>query len=175
MYPGIEITVEKTPDMAKAVEKSLELRGRGGTGFGMTWQMCLWARNYKPEIAHIMFQNLIRRNTYPNLFSKCYDALQVDGTFGCTAGIAEMLLQSHLGVIHLLPSLPGAWPNGSVQGLCARGGFEVDIAWKDGKLTGATIRSKLGNPCKVRYGDIIVDYKTKVGESIKLNGKLQRN
>ncbi len=175
MYPGIEISVERTPGLAKAVEKSLEFRGRGGTGFGMTWQMCLWARNYKPEIAHIMFQNLIRRNTYPNLFSKCYDALQVDGTFGCTAGIAEMLLQSHLGVIHLLPALPGAWPNGSVQGLCARGGFEVDIVWKDGKLTGATIRSKLGNSCKVRYGDIIVDYKTKVGESIKLNGKLQRN
>ena len=85
-----------------------------------------------------------------------------------------MLIQSHSGEIHLLPALPKAWSEGKVTGLCARGGFEVDITWKDGKLTGAMIRSKLGNPCKVRYGDIIIDYKTSSGKSIELNGQLKR-
>lgn len=173
MYPGNEITVEKTPDLAKAVEKSLELRGTGGTGFGMTWQMCLWARNYKPEIAHTMFQNLIRRNTYPNLFSKCFDALQVDGSFGCTAGIAEMLLQSHLGEIHLLPAIPKAWSDGSVKGLCTRGGFETDITWKNGRLDSAVIYSKLGNRCKVRFADKLVEFNTTAGNSYNLNADLK--
>lgn len=174
MYPGNEISIQKTPELAKAARKSLVMRGEGGTGFGMTWQMCLWARMFEGDIAHRLFRNLIRQNTHPNLFSNCYEVLQVDGSFGCTAGIAEMLIQSHSGEIHLLPALPKAWSEGKVTGLCARGGFEVDITWKDGKLTGAMIRSKLDNPCKVRYGDIIIDYKTSSGKSIELNGQLKR-
>ena len=172
MYPGKEISVRKTPEFAKAVRKSLVMRGEGGTGFGHAWQMCLWARMYEGDTALRLFRNLVTQNTCPNLFSKCYSTLQVDGSFGCSAGIAEMLLQSHAGEIHLLPALPKAWAAGSIQGLRARGGFEVDMEWQNGKLTGATINSKLGNPYKVRYGDI--DYETKAGKSTELNGKLQQ-
>lgn len=173
MYPGKEITIEETPEFAKAVQKSLSIRGRGGTGFGMAWQICIWARCYKPENAHEMFRNLVKQNTFPNLFSNCYRAIQVDGTFGGTAGIAEMLLQSHLGEIHLLPAIPKAWSEGSVKGLCARGGFEVDMVWKDGKLAVATIRSKLGNECRVRYGNATVDLKTEAGKSYRLDADLK--
>ena len=132
MYPSNEISVDRTPDLAKAVAKSLVLRGEGGTGFGMAWQMCIWARMYDGDRAHRWFKKLVARNTCPNLFSKCYGTLQVDGTGGATAGIAEMLMQSHEGEIHLLPALPLAWPTGRVAGLRARGGIEVDIGWKDG-------------------------------------------
>jgi alpha-L-fucosidase 2 len=173
MYPGAEISVDTTPELARAVAKSLEMRGEEGTGFGMTWQMCLWARMRDGDKAHRLLKNEVSVNTCINLFSKCFGTPQVDGTFGATAGIAEMLLQSHAGQIHLLPALPTAWSNGSVQGLCARGGFEVDIVWKDGKLTNATIRSTLGNKCEVRYGSTVVDFKTKPGKSIKLNDKLE--
>lgn len=169
MYPGKEISIQKTPDFAKAVQKSLAIRGRGGTGLGMAWQICIWARCYKPEIAHEMFRNLVKQNTFPNLFSNCYRAIQVDGTFGGIAGIAEMLLQSHLGEIHLLPAIPKAWSEGSVKELCARGGFEVDMVWKDGKLAVAMIRSKLGNECRVRHGNATVDLKTEAGRSYRLD------
>jgi len=173
MYPGSEITVEGTPDLAKAVAKSLELRGEGGTGFGMTWQMCLWARMYDAERAHRFLKHEVRENTCINLFSKCFGTPQVDGTFGATAGIAEMLLQSHQGNVHLLPALPTAWANGSVKGLCARGGFEIDMAWKDGKLTAATMRSKLGNKCTVRYGTRTISFDTEPGKHYVLNAVLQ--
>ena len=153
MYPGHEISVRRTPDLARAVARSLEFRGEGGTGFGMTWQMCLWARLYDAEKAYRMFVNNTTRNTYPNLFGKCFGAPQVDGAFGAAAGIAEMLLQSHTGEIVLLPALPSAWPAGRVKGLRARGGFELDFAWEDGRLSALTVHSKSGRPCKVRYGD----------------------
>jgi len=174
MYPGKEISARSTPELAKAVRKSLVMRGEGGTGFGMTWQMCLWARMYEGDTAYRLFRNLVAQNTCTNLFSKCYTMLQIDGSSGCTAGIAEMLLQSHEGRIHLLPALPNAWPTGSIKGLRARGGFQVDIEWRNGRLKSAKINSKLGNPYKVCYGDIIVDYETKAGKSIVLNGKLRQ-
>jgi len=174
MYPGKEISIHETPELARAVRKSLVMRGEGGTGFGMTWQMCLWARMYEGDTAYRLFKNSVAQNTCPNLFSKCYTTLQVDGSFGCTAGIAEMLLQSYASEIHLLPALPKAWPTGSIKGLRARGGFEVDIVWKDGKLTAATIRSMLGNKCKVRYGSTVADPPGRAGKSIKLNGRLEQ-
>ncbi len=174
MYPGREISVYRTPDLVKAVAKSLEMRGEGGTGFGMTWQMCLWARMKDGDKAYRLFKNEVRANTCINLFSKCFGTPQVDGTFGAVAGIAEMLLQSPTGQIHLLPALPRAWPNGSVKGLCARGGFEVDMTWKNGNLTAATIRSKLGNKCTVRYGSAAVELETKPGNAYRLNGKLKQ-
>jgi alpha-L-fucosidase 2 len=174
MYPGREISTRETPKLAKAVRKSLVMRGEGGTGFGMTWQMCLWARMYEGETALRLFGNLVRQNTCANLFSKCYTTLQVDGSFGCTAGIAEMLLQSHEGVIHLLPALPKAWSTGMIKGLKARGGFEVDIEWQNGKLASTTINSARGHPRQVRYGNKVVTFKTKKGESLILNGNLDK-
>jgi alpha-L-fucosidase 2 len=97
---------------------------------------------------------------------------QIDGNFGGTSGVAEMLIQSHRGYIHLLPALPLGWPTGSFKGLRARGGFEVDAAWKDGKLTEAVIRSTLGGPCQVRYSEKTVDLKTEAGKTYRMDATL---
>jgi alpha-L-fucosidase 2 len=154
LHPGYEITPLKTPKLAEACRVTLMHRGVGNVGWSKAWQVNMWARLGNAEHAYDRLASLISENTNPNLFDQCFSGrplpFQIDGNFGGTSGIAEMLLQSHAGDVHLLPALPQVWPSGNVKGLCARGGFKVDIAWKDDKLAGAVLRSKLGAKCRLR-------------------------
>ena len=167
LHPGCAITPGKTPELAAAARKTLDFRlahGGGHTGWSRAWLINFAARLHDGAFAHEHLRLLLARSTHPNLFDN-HPPFQIDGNFGACAGIAEMLLQSHAGEIHLLPALPTAWPNGSVRGLCARGGFVIDIEWRDGHLERAVIHSTLGRPCTVRYQSRTIRLQIDAGKS----------
>ncbi len=149
LYPGSEITPESTPALAAAAAVTLDRRGTGGCGWSYAWKMGLRARLHDGEKALEQLRALLTKSSLPNLFSLCGRALQVDGNLGGSAAIAEMLVQSHQGAIRLLPALPAEWGDGSVQGLRARGGFDVDVAWSNSRATRATIRAHVTRRCRV--------------------------
>jgi len=173
LHPGSLITLRGTPELAAAVKRSLEVRGDGGTGWSKAWKINFWARLEDGDHAHLMLMGLLEKSTHPNLLDVC-PPFQIDGNFGGTAGVAEMLLQSHTGEVHLLPALPKAWPTGTVRGLRARGGFEVDMTWKEGKLTRAALRAGIAGPCKMRYGDKTAEFDAVAGREYVLDGELKR-
>jgi len=179
LYPGNQITVVGTPDLAAAARKTLEARGDGGTGWSLAWKINMWNRLFDGDHAYKLLSVLLAQKTLSNLFDN-HPPFQIDGNFGAAAAIAEMLVQSQHQTqdgsfeVHLLPALPSVWPDGSVKGLRARGGFEVNLSWEDGHLTNAAIISKLGGVLHVRLEQQTAVFVTKPGEMLILNGKLEK-
>jgi len=171
LYPGHEISLRGTPELAAAVRRSLELRGDGGTGWAKAWKVALWAHLGDGDHAFTLLQGLISDSTLPNMFDVC-PPFQIDGNFGGAAAIAEMLMQSDRGEVNLLPALPSAWPQGMIEGLRARGGVKVDVEWHDRKLMAATLTSNSRRTVHVRYGNNSVTIKLLAHKPVHLDSLL---
>ena len=187
LYPGRQISMALTPELAEACRVSLNARGDASTGWSRAWKINFWARLQDGDRSYKLLRNLITlvsetrtiygksgAGVYSNLFDS-HPPFQIDGNLGATAGTCEMLMQSHADQIQLLPALPSTWPTGAVTGLCARGGFEVDISWKDGRLIAAVIRSKSGQPCRVTYGHKTWETDTTIGTTYRLDQNLNQS
>jgi alpha-L-fucosidase 2 len=197
LYPASQISCGSTPNLAEAARTTLEARGDEGTGWSKAWKIAFWARLLDGDRAYKLLRSLMKivesdsmsmkpegGGLYPNLFD-AHPPFQIDGNFGAAAGMAELLLQSHdrsenseFGKdvnyeIHLLPALPSAWKTGSVTGLRARGGFTIDISWRDGQLTEAIIHSDKGGTAKLRYGSLTANLTLAPGQSAKVGSKLE--
>jgi len=184
LYPGADIS-PASPKIWDASKLLLKWRGDGSTGWSYAWRIPLWARTGDGELAYRQLTELFQRRTLPNLFDLC-GPFQIDGNFGATAGIIELLLQSQwtkemevrsqkseVRIVDLLPTLPKEWPTGSITGICARGGFIMDLTWDNGALTRAVIHSQLGNSCVLRYGGHELELKTEAGKQYSFDGQLK--
>jgi alpha-L-fucosidase 2 len=187
LYPGHQITPDKTPGLADACRKTLEIKGDETTGWSKGWRINLWARLWDGNRAYKLFRELLSYvepdgakkinyggggGTYPNLFD-AHPPFQIDGNFGGAAGLIEMLLQSNEEVIYLLPALPDAWRSGSISGICTRGGFEFSIHWKEGRLQAVDVLSKAGNKCRLNYDGKVVTLDTEQGHLYHLDSALK--
>jgi alpha-L-fucosidase 2 len=183
MHPGNDFNWETSPDLMEAARQSLIFRGDDGTGWSLAWKINFWARlrdgDHAYELIKLQFRPVLGDNTsysggggsYPNLFD-AHPPFQIDGNFGAPAGIIEMLLQSHLSSIDILPALPSALPQGRISGVCARGAFELDFSWEDGVLQEVEVLSKAGEPCSLRYGEHQREFETEIGKRYRLDAQL---
>ena len=182
VYPGTDITWQQ-PKMMKAARQSLIYRGDDGTGWSLAWKTNLWARFKEGDHAMLMMDKLLspaegasgseRGGVYHNLFD-AHPPFQIDGNFGGAAGMGEMLLQSQMNYLDLLPALPSALPNGEIKGMCARGGFVLNFSWQNGQLKRVEVRSESGNNCVLKYGEKQISFPTQKGKSYSFNGELKR-
>ena len=167
LHPGHTVSPVTTPELAKAAKVVLVHRGDGATGWSMGWKLNQWARLHDGNHAYTLFGNLLKNGTLDNLWDT-HSPFQIDGNFGGTAGITEMLLQSHMGFIQLLPALPDAWKGGAVSGICAKGNFEVDMVWENNQLKEAVVHSNAGGNCVIKYADKTLSFKTVKGRSYRV-------
>src|SRR5690625_2629261 len=182
VHPGNEINWKETHELNEAERQSLIFRGDGGTGWSLAWKINLWARFRNGDHAYKLVKRMLspvenpngtEGASYPNLLD-AHPPFQIDGNFGGAAGIAEMLVQSHVNnTIDILPALPSALPNGKVKGINARGGFELAVTWSQGKLESLNIYSKAGKTCSIRYKDRTISFDTEEGQTYALDGNLE--
>lgn len=181
VHPWNDINYEDTPELMEAAKQSLNFRGDNGTGWSLAWKINFWSRFKDGDHAYKLVHKLlspaqvperkIRGGSYPNLFD-AHPPFQIDGNFGGAAGMVEMLIQSQLGKIELLPALPTALPTGTISGVCARGGFELSFSWKDSELTNIEVLSKVGGKCTLSYKDKHIEFNTIKGETYTFDGML---
>ena len=174
LHPSDQITVDDTPELAAAAKRTLEIRGDESTGWGIAWRLNFWARLGDGDHVHQLLKLLLApQRTYPNLFD-AHPPFQIDGNFGATAAVAECLLQSHRGRVKLLPALPRAWPRGRIKGIRARGGFELDISWSEGKLERVSVLNLAGETGKLVYGGVEFSIRARKGSRVNLEWRSDR-